>query len=174
MIAFDVSTIDTFGVRAARVILQSFDPDEKEGTGVVAFDVTSKQYFASLLDEIPLRSKLESSRKYGAHAGRQLSIPFGPTVDYVLTDRLVLAGVGDGLLARAVGAPGGQPGSSPVFALDLAPAGLTTGAWEFLLRTARFPFSRRVAERLQSWRAAHLSIKVDQTRLVFEANGTRR
>ena len=59
--------------------------------------------------------------------------------------------------------------------VDLAPAGLTTAAWEFLLRTARIPFSKRVAERLQSWSEAHLSIRVvDETRLVFEANGSRR
>jgi len=172
----DLSAIDTYGVRTARVLLQSFDPDDKSGSGAVALDLTSGKYFASLLDQIPLRSTFESRRTYGPHAGRSLSVPFGPKIDYVLTDTLALAGVGDGLLARVVGGDAtrtpGAPG--PLLAIDVMPGGLSRETWEFLLRTAEIPQSKRIAERLMRWRDGHLAIKVDGTRLVLEASGNRK
>jgi hypothetical protein len=168
----DLARLDTHGVRAGRVILQSFDPEDKSGSGALALDITSKQVFADWLDDIPLRSTLESSRTFGPYAGKRLSVPFGPKLDYVLTDKLVLAGVGDGLLARVVGNGPGAPG--PIFAIDIAPAGMSPQAWEFLLRTAQIPAARRIAEHMQRWAAARVTLRLDGTRIGFEAMGNRR
>ncbi|MBS1122956.1 MAG: hypothetical protein H6Q90_5184 [Deltaproteobacteria bacterium] len=176
-IDLDLAGLDSFGVRTARVVLQSLDPDAKSGTGVISLDLTSKRYFAGLLDEIPLRSRFESSRTYGPHAGRSLSIPFGPTLDYVLTDSLALAGMGEGLLARAVGkgsGVAGAPARSTVMALDLMPPGLSRDAWVFLLRAARIPGSDKLADRLLRWRDGHLVLTVEGTHLVFQASGNHR
>ncbi|MEO8707005.1 MAG: hypothetical protein ABI867_43660, partial [Kofleriaceae bacterium] len=167
----DLSMIDTLGIRAARVIVHSFDPGEKLGTGVVSLDLTSKRFFEPYLD-IPLRSTLESKKNYGPYAGRELSIPFGPTIDYVLTDQMALAGVGEGLLARAVGRGAGPPGA--LLAIELAPAGLAKDAWEFLLQTAGVASSRRVTERLLAWRDARITLQASGTHLVLEASGNRR
>jgi hypothetical protein len=168
----DLAKLDSYGVRTARVVLQSFDPDDKSGTGVVALDLTSKRYFAALLDDIPLRSKFESKRTYGPHAGRSLSIPFGPTLDYVLTDSLALAGMGEGLLARAAG--NGPAASGPILAIDLVPPGLSRDAWVFLLRMTRIGGSERIADRLLRWRDGHVALTVEGTRLVLQAAGTHR
>ncbi len=171
-LGFDLAALESYGVRTARVLLLSLDPDDKSGSGAVALDLTTKRYFAGLLDEIPLRSKFESKRTFGPHAGRELSIPFGPSVDYVLTDRIALAGMGDGMLARVVGKGVGAPG--PVAAVGLAPPGLSKEAWEFLLRTAGIPRAGAIAERLLRWRDVQVGVTVEGPDLVLKVSGNRR
>ncbi|MBA3820657.1 MAG: hypothetical protein H0X17_17325 [Deltaproteobacteria bacterium] len=172
--ALDVGLVraEQLGVRAGRAFLRTFDPDDRSGSGAVALDLAHQRFFASQLDDIPLRSALERKRQFGPHAGRTLTIPMFLTIDYVLTDALALAAVGDGLLTAIVGTGGGAPG--PVFAVDVQPLGLTAEAWTGLLELAGVRNAKRVVERLLRWRAAHLALTVDGTRLVLTAAGTRR
>ena len=161
-----------YGVRSGRLFVSTFDPASKEGSGAGAFDLSSKRFFQSLLDEIPLRSTLESKKQFGPHSGRRLAVPLLPAVEYVLTDSLALAAFGDGLLTRIVGA--GGPANSPILSVDIKPAGLSTEAWAFLLQRMKiFDNPTRVAERLVAWRDGHLAIRLEGSRLVFEARGTR-
>ncbi|MDQ3369061.1 MAG: hypothetical protein M3680_26860 [Myxococcota bacterium] len=168
----DLARAEQLGVRAGRAFLRTFDPDERSGSGAVALDLAHKRFFASQLDNIPLRSALERKRQFGPHAGRSLAIPMFLTIDYVLTDALALAAVGDGLLTAIVGTGGGAPG--PVFAVDVQPLGLTAEAWTGLFELAGIRSPKRVAERLLRWRAARLALTVDGSRLVLTAAGTRR
>jgi hypothetical protein len=92
----------------------------------------------------------------------------------VLTDKLVLAGVGDGLLARVVAPAPAAGASGALLAIDVSPQGLTVDAWRFLLRTAQVPVADQIAERMQTFSDAHVAIRLDGTRLVFEAMGNRR
>lgn len=171
-LGIDLSALDAIGVRTARALLRSFDPDDRSGTGAVALDLAHERYFAARLDDIPLRSALERKRQFGPLAGRSLAVPMFLTIDYVLTDTLALAAVGDGLLAAIVGQGGSQPG--PVFALDVQPLGLSREAWEALLELVDAPHARRVVERLLAWREARISLAIDGSRLVLAASGTRR
>jgi hypothetical protein len=167
-----VAMIDQFGVRSARAFVHTLDPDDKSGTGAVAIDLTHGKYFGSLLDQIPMRSKFERNRTFGAYKGKHLSVPFVATVDYVLDDRVFLAAMGDGMLERA--ASGGAPSPPPVFALDVLPAGLPIGVWEWLFTEAELPTPKLLAQRLQRWTDIHLAAHLDRDTLVIEAQGNRR
>jgi hypothetical protein len=163
---------DHFGVRSGRVFVHKLDPDDKSGVGVVSLDLSHRNYFAKLLDEIPMRSKFEKSRAYGAYKGKHLSVPFVATVDYVLDDRVFLAAMGDGMLERAAtGAPPAQPA---LIALDLIPPGLSAAAWTWLFTEADLPAPERFAVQLQAWANIHFGAHLDRERLVIEAQGNRR
>lgn len=160
------------GFRAARALLQTFDPDAMSGTGVVAVDASSTRLFAQLLDQIPLRSTLESSRKFGPWSGKHLSIPFKGAIDYVLTDHLAIAAMGDGMLERiATGTSGAAP---PVMAIDLLPPKLPAATWAWLLEAADIHHPKRVVEHLQAWSEAHLDAVIDHDSLVIQLSGKRR
>jgi hypothetical protein len=164
---------EPYGLRTARVVVRTVDPDAGTGTGAAAFDLEHKRFFAGELDRIPMRGRLESARRFGPYDGQTLSIPFtGLEFEYVLTDTIALAGVGEGLLARAVGR-GPSPSPPPIAQVDIVPAALPKAAWEMLLR----PVTTRaaaIAEQLVRWRDGHLMIAVDATRIVLEATGNRR
>ncbi|HEY5937546.1 MAG TPA: hypothetical protein VIU61_23025 [Kofleriaceae bacterium] len=169
----DLASFTGYGARTARVILRSFDPSGPSGTGALALDLANKRYFASRLDDIPLRSRFEDKKQFGPYAGRHLSIPMVPDVDYVLTDSIALAAIGDGILARLVGT--GKPGAAaPIVAVDVLPAGLSTAAWTSLFELADIPGARRIPEALSHWRDIHLGATLEGTRLVVEASGNRR
>ncbi len=172
LVELDLAQLDSFGVRAGRVLLQRFDPDDKSGSGAIALDITNKRYFASMLGEIPLRSKFESNRTFGPHAGKSLSIPFGPSVDYVLTDNVALAAMGDGLLSSVVGK--GSAATGPVFALDITPSGLSHAAWEFLLGAIKIPHPAAITDHLLRWHDGHFVLAVEGSNLVLHASGDRR
>ncbi|MBA3502905.1 MAG: hypothetical protein H0T65_21260 [Deltaproteobacteria bacterium] len=173
---FDVNLreLDELGIRAGRGYLRTFDPDDREGTGAVSLDLTHKKYFEKQLDRVPsaMRSALEKKRTFGPYAGKSLSIPMFLTVDYVLTDKLALAGVGDGQLMTMIGKGGTAQG--PLFEVALQPQGLSIEAWSELLGLLEIDNAKRIAERLQRWRDARVNLTIDGTRLVFSANGTRR
>jgi hypothetical protein len=159
-----------FGARAARVAVLSIDPDAGTGTGAVELDLAKPDYIAQKLDSIPLRSHLESDIKIGPYAGKHLSIPFGPKLDYVLTPKLAMAGLGDGVLARAVGSGPGSGG--PLVALDVRPLAMPAAAWKWLLQNVGAPSA--VESALQSWREGHVSLSIDGDRLVLDVRGERR
>jgi hypothetical protein len=168
-----LSVLDTYGVRAGRALVLSFDPDTLSGsTGAVSLDLTTKKYFASLLDQIPLRSTLEKKRTFGPYGGKSLSVPFGPSVDYVLTDSVALAALGDGVLASVVGK--GPAAGGPLLALDVQPPVLSKAAWESALALVRAPRPAWIAEHLVRWRDGHVAVSLDGTHLVIEASGNRR
>ncbi|HEY5926374.1 MAG TPA: hypothetical protein VIV11_32030 [Kofleriaceae bacterium] len=164
--------LDEYGVRSGRAFAHSIDPDDNSGVGVVALDLTHPRYFASLLGQIPMRSKFEKTRQFGAYKGKHLSVPFVATADYVLDDRVFIAAMGDGQLQRAAtGAPAAPP---PAFAIDLLPPGLSVGVWTWLFTEADLPNPKRLAQRLQTWNDIHFSAQIDRERLVIDAQGNRR
>lgn len=167
----DLRVLDELGVRAARGFIRSFDPDSREGSGAVALDLVHKDFFAAKLDDIPLRSTMERKRTFGPYAGKSLAIPMFLTVDYVLTDQLALAGVGDGQLLTLIG-KGGTVGG-PLAEVAVQPQGLSVESWTELLRLLDVGDARRVAERLQRWRDARVKLTLDGSRLVLAASGTR-
>ncbi len=168
----DLGFLDRYGVRTARVVLQSFDPDEKAGSGAVALDLAHKRYFESRLDDIPLRGTLERSRSFGPHKGHSLSVPFVASIDYVLTDSLALAAIGDGLLKSIVGS--GATVKGPVAAIDLVPGGLSPEAWKTLLDLLDVGRTERIVERLLRWRDGHIAVTAEGSSLVLSAVGNRR
>jgi hypothetical protein len=168
-----VSMLDQYGVRTARAFVHTLDPDEKEGTGAIALDLTNATFIRSQLDQIPRRSMFESSRTFGAYKGTHISVPFVGSGDYVVDDHIAIAAMGDGLLAK-IGTgtpPAGQP---PVLAIDLRPPGLPVGVWAFLLAQMDAPNPERFAQRLMTWNDLHLGAQLDHGSLVIEASGTRR
>jgi len=167
------NVIDQLGVRTARGFAHSLDPDDNSGTGAVAIDLTHPRFFEGQLRQIPMRSKFERSRQFGAYKGKHLSVPFVATVDYVLDDRVFLAAMGDGMLEKAAsGTPPAKP--SPVFSIDLLPPGLSTNVWAWLFAEAELPDPKRLAQRLQSWADIHVSALLDGPSLVIQAQGNRR
>ena len=168
----DASVLDRYGVRSVRAVLRSLDPDDKSGTGAVSLDLAQKRYFEALLDKVPLRSTLERSRTYGPHKGHSLSVPFVATLDYVLTDQLALAGVGDGLLMQMLGAGGMIKG--PVAAIDIAPPALSPEGWRLLLASIGIGRVDDVVAQLMRWRDGHIAVTIDGTSLVVTATGNRR
>jgi hypothetical protein len=170
--AFHGRAPDLFGVRAGRALLLSLDPDEPAGTGAVALDLTKRDFFAKQLDQIPMRSHVESDRKFGAHAGHHVAIPFFVAFDYVLEDHLAIAAMGDGVLERLVTPPAMPPPPPPLAALDIAPPKLSAKAWEWLLGRIDAPKPHALAEHLQRWRDAHVTLGIDHDALVLEAAGT--
>lgn len=167
-----LAPLDRYGVRAGRVVVLGLDPDAKSASGVVSLELTSNTWFANKLDDIPLRSTVEKDRSFGALRGHALAIPFGPTIEYVMTDRLLLAGVGEGSLARVVGTGASVPG--PLAAIDIRPPGLSAEAWMTVLDALHVGRSKRFVERLLRWREGHISITVEGTHLVLAASGRRR
>lgn len=167
-----LEVLDQFGVRSGRAFVHTLDPEDKSGTGAIAVDLSHRRYFAQLLDQIPMRSRFEKSRAFGAYKGKHLSVPFVATVDYVLDDRVFLAAMGDGMLERA--ATGGPADPPAVVAIDLIPGGLPRSVWEWLFAQADLPAPKRLAERLQTWADIHLGARLDGDLLVIEARGNRR
>jgi hypothetical protein len=168
-----VAMLEPLGVRSARAFVYTLDIDDKSGTGAVSFDLSHKKLFAQLLDQVPMRSKFERGRQFGAYNGKHLSVPFVATADYVLDDRVFLAAMGDGVLERAAsGAAPAQP--PPPFAIDVVPSGLPAATWQELAELARLPSPKRIAERLQAWADLHLGAHLDHDALVIEARGNRR
>ena len=168
----DLAFLDRFGVRSARAALVALDPDDKSGSGVVALDLAHKKFFAARLDDVPARSLIEKRRTFGPHKGHSIAVPFVATVDYVLTDRLALGAVGDGLLARVVGT--GATVRGPIAAIDIAPPALSADAWKFLINALDIGRADRIVERLLRWRDGHVSLSVQGTSLVLSASGNRR
>ena len=168
----DASVLDRYGVRSVRAVLRSLDPDDKSGTGALSLDLAHKRYFNALLVEVPLRSTLERRRTYGPHKGHSLSVPFVATLDYVLTDQLALAGVGDGLLMKMLGAGGMMKG--PVAAIDVAPPALSAEGWHMLLAAIGIRRVDDVVAQLMRWRDGHIAVTIDGTSLVVTAAGNRR
>jgi hypothetical protein len=168
-----VGMLDQYGVRTARAFVHTLDPDEKEGTGAVALDLSNARFLRAQLDQIPRRSMFEKSRTFGIYKGTHISVPFVGSGDYVLDDRIAIASMGDGLLAR-IGSGAAPAGIPPVLAIDLRPPGLPVGVWAFLLAQANAPNPERFAQRLMTWNDLHLGARLEQGSLVIEAAGTRR
>jgi hypothetical protein len=165
--------LDHYGLRTARALVHSLNPDDRSGRGAIALDLFDRRFFASLLDEVPMRSKFEKSRTYGAYQGKHLSVPFVATADYVLDDRVFLAAMGDGLLQQiGTGAP--ATGTPPVLAIDLIPSGLPVDIWQWLFEQIDMPSPKRLAQRLQSWADLHLGARIDGSMVLVDAVGTRR
>ena len=173
MFGHDLAAVEGLGIRSARVALHSFDPGALKGTGVVSADLSSKRYVAGLLDQIPFRSRFEDKQQFGPYSGRHLSVPMVPDLDYVLTDTIALAAIGDGLLSRAVGAGRPVP-AGPILAIDLVPGAMPAAAWTHLLELVEVPRAARIVEGLGRWRDLHLGATIDGSRLVVEASGNRR
>ncbi len=167
-----VAMLDQYGIRTGRAFVHTLDPDEKEGTGAVALDLSNARFMRAQLDQIPRRSMFESGRTFGAYKGKHISIPFIGSGDYVLEDHIAIATMGDGLLAKiGSGAAQGQP---PVLAIDLRPPGLPVGVWAFLLAQVDAPNPERFAQRLMTWNDLHVGARLEQGNLLIEAAGTRR
>jgi hypothetical protein len=169
----DTGELAKLGVRTGRVALETFDPDDKSGTGVVALDLASKAYFATLLDQVPRRSMFESDRTFGAFKGHRIKVPFVITMDYVLDDQHAFAAMGDGMLDKLVmGAPQVNP---PIFALDVRPPEMKPDAWRWLVALVSGErFAKSAVERLMRWHDGHLVISLDRDTLVIDAEGNRR
>lgn len=167
-----LDALDRYGVRTVRAVLRSLDPDDRSGTGAVSLDLAHKRYFEALLDEVPLRSTLERSRTYGPHKGHSLSVPFVATLDYVLSDHLALAGVGDGVLMQLVGA--GTMAKGPIATIDITPPALSPEAWQMLLRSVGVGRGDDVVAHLMRWREGHIAVMLEGTSLVVTATGNRR
>lgn len=164
--------LDVYGVRAGRAFVHTLDPDEKEGTGAISLDLAHGRFLRAQLDQIPRRSMFEKSRQFGIYKGTHISVPFVGSGDYVLDDKVAIASMGDGLLARiGTGSPAGQP---PILSIDLRPPGMPAAIWEFLLAQIDMPNPKRFAQRLQTWSELHLGARLDGQSLVIEASGTRR
>lgn len=161
------------GVRSIRGFMHSFDPDESVGVGAVSADLTSAQYFRGLLDQIPGRSMAESARTYGQYKGKHISVPFVGKGDYVLTDQIAIAAMGDGVLAK-VGSGAAPAGPPAVMALDVRPPGLAPDVWQFLAQQANVPNPKRAVQRLMLWSELSLSARIATSVLVIAAHGNRR
>lgn len=162
-----------YGIRTGRAAILAFNPDDRSGSGVVAADLSDRTYLASQLDQIPHRSLVESDRRYGAIAGKRVSIPFVLSLDYVLNDKLALLAMGDGLMDKLVmGAPAANP---PVFSLDLIIPKLSPAAWKWLVRAATNDwFANHATEHLYHWHDGHIRVTIEGDSLVIDAAGNRR
>jgi len=139
---------------------------------VVALDLAHKRYFSAKLDDIPARSMLERSRTYGPHKGHSITVPFLASVDYVLTDTLALAGIGDGVMMKLVGS--GATVKGPLAAVDIAPPALSADAWTMILDALDIRHGDRIVERLLRWRDGHVALTLDGSELIVSAAGNRR
>lgn len=166
-----LDALKKYGVRAARAMLLSFDPDEASGTGAVAIDLDRSDFLAKQLDRIPMRSHFESDRTFGSHKGHHVKIPFTVELDYLLEDKAAAVAMGDGVLAQIYAPPAMAPPPAPLAELDIAPGRLSPKAWEWLLGKANVPGAREVAEHLQRWRDGHVTARVEGDSLVLEASG---
>lgn len=168
-----VGGLDQYGVRSARAFVHSFDPGEKEGTGAVALDLSHATFFRGLLEQIPGRSTFERSRTFGMYKGKHVSVPFVGAGDYVLDDRIAIAAMGDGLLAKiGTGSPSAE--LPPIVSIDLRPPGMSAGVWEWIFAQLDAPNPRRIAERLLTWSDLHVGARIAGERVLVEASGNRR
>ncbi len=167
-----VGELDAYGVRTVRGFVHKLDPDEKEGVGAVALDLSSARFFRAQLDQIPGRSAFEKSRTFGMYKGKHVSVPFVGSGDYVLEESLMLAAMGDGVLAQ-VGAGTPSP-TSVVMAVDVRPAGLSAGVWQWIFEQIDAPNPKRFAQRLLTWNDLHAGARIVGSDLLIEASGTRR
>ncbi len=168
----DVSELDRYGVRAGRAVLRRFEPDDKRADGAVSLELVHSRYLRSQLDQIPLRSSLERSRTFGPHKGFVLSIPFVTSFEYVLTDTLALAGMGDGMLATLVGR--GETRKGPLFELAISPHVMSAESWEALLGLVADRDAGKLVERLLRWREGRVRASLSGSSLVLSVSGTRR
>ncbi len=168
----DLGALDRYGVRSGRAVLQSFDPDDKSGAGAISLDLVHKKFFASQLDEVPLRSTLERNRRFGPHKGHSLAVPFVATLEYVLTDSLALAAVGDGLLAKIVGSGKTVPG--PIASIDILPPAMSSEAWKMVLGVIDRRYAEVLVARLMRWREGHIAVTLEGSSLLVAATGVRR
>ncbi|CAN5306696.1 hypothetical protein BH11MYX1_BH11MYX1_40300 [soil metagenome] len=170
----DTASLTKYGMRTLRLAVQTLDPSDKSGTGVIAADLSDKAFLAELLDQIPKRSFFESDHRYGAFAGHRLSIPFVAKVDYVLDGSHGFAAMGDGLMDKLVmGASTAI--APPVFQLDLIPAGFSEAVWNFVIATVTNEwFAKRASSALLSWHDGHVRVTIDHDALVIDAAGNRR
>lgn len=165
--------MDQFGVRTARAVVQQFDPDDKSGVGAVVLDLEHNRYIKEQLDQVPMRSRLEKDKTYGQYQGKHLAVPFVATVDYVLTDKLFIAAMGDGVLTKL--GTGAAPSGPPAIAsVDVVPSGLKQDVWQWLFEQIDLPSPKQIAAKLQTWQNLHVGARLDGTALVIEANGARR
>lgn len=168
----DLGTLDRYGVRSGRAVLQTFNPDDKSGAGAIALDLAHKKFFASQLDEVPLRSTLERNRTFGPHKGHSIAVPFVATLDYVLTDSLALAAVGDGLLAKIVGSGRTVPG--PLATLDILPPAMSPEAWKTIIGAIDRRYAEVFVDRMMRWREGHIAVTIEGSSLLVAATGVRR
>ncbi len=167
----EVTKVKQLGIRGARAFVETLDLDKKTGRGAVAIEGTSTKLVTEKLDQIPMRSTLESTKAFGSYQGHSISIPFGPTLDYVITDTLAILAVGDTILdAIATGKPAA---STPIAAIDITPAKLTVETWRSLLQFVNLPPDRIVGHMMQ-WQDGHLALAIVGHELVLEARGNRR
>ncbi|HEY0194120.1 MAG TPA: hypothetical protein VGC42_23545, partial [Kofleriaceae bacterium] len=176
-----LAMFDQTGVRAARGMLISFDPEHLDGAGVVALDVVDPAFFARQLDRIPMRSAFERPAQFGHHAGFAIDIPLSVTVEYLIEPNLVVAGLGEGVISPLFGPASGAGAAAapPVFALDVAPGVMSAQSWGILLQALgerRLPGSpgpraQRAAEHLLRWRTGHVAITAEGHELVLTASG---
>lgn len=168
----NLAVLDTYGVRSGRAVLQTFDPADRSGSGAITLDLAHKKFFASQLDEIPLRSTLERNRTFGPHKGHSIAVPFVATLDYVLTDKLALAAVGEGLLAKVVGT--GRTVAGPIGAVDILPPAMSPEAWKTILGMIDRSYAEVLVERLMRWREGHIAVTIEGSSLLVAATGVRR
>jgi hypothetical protein len=141
--------------------------------GAIAADLTDPSAVATLLDQIPMRSRFESDRAFGPYAGHRVSVPLVVAFDYVLADRLAIASNVDGLLDRAV-APAAAPAPPPIASLQVVPRKLSIERWRDLLAAAGMPHAERVAEQLAGWAKLAATVRIDRSDLVVELAAERR
>ena len=167
-----VGELAATGVRAARAVIETFQPDAPSGTGAVALDLSSSTHVAKLLDEIP-RVALKSERAFGPYKGTHVSLPLVAALDYVLDDHVAMAAMGDGVLDQLVA--GSPPSNVPIFALDIRVPGLAEATWRWMFGELFGKTDGDLATaQLEKWRDGHISLAIDQDALVLDASGNRR
>ena len=167
----DLDDLRATGVRSARAFVTSVDIANTTGAGAISVDLSSTKLVSELLDKVPMRSTLERDRTWSGVAGHHLGIPFGPAIDYVLDDHRALVAMGDGVI-DAVLAPGAGPVATPLFQLDVTPAGLPRDVWAMLFE--RLHVNRHMLEVFRAWHDGHVALTLEGTTLVLEARGNRR
>jgi len=163
--------IGELGIRSFRAFLFHLDIDDKEAKGAVAADLSSARYMRELLDQIPGRSMAESNKTFGAYKGKHVSVPFFAKGDYVLTDSLAIAAMGDGVM-QTIGSGNGSP--PPILAIDLRPQGMPAGTWQTIFGLLDADDPTRLAQRLLLWQELHLGAQLMGSSLVIDARGIRR
>ena len=169
----NTSFITKYGVRTMRLAVQTLDPSDKSGSGVIAADLADETFLAQLLDQIPKRSFFESDHTFGPFAGHRISVPFVAKLDYVLDASHGFAAMGDGLMDKLV--VGASSTAPPVFSLDLLVSGFSETVWNFVISALTDErFAKRASSELQGWQDGHLRASIDHASLVIDASGNRR
>jgi len=91
--------------------------------------------------------------------------------DYVLTDQLRIAAMGDKVL-ETIG--GGSTAAPPALELSIRPQGLPAGVWQFLLEQLGVDNAKRGVQRLMLWSELAVSGQLDGTTLTLTARAARR